>query len=322
MGAAQLETNVHAVMFPIGRAEEVPGCCPFDNGLLQDAAVFQAGQIEIAQGVFPEGQRPHRRLARLPIHLAEFGAKMHRRPCENHQFVLLAGAFNLADQRPTAGVQCVPLDCRLGIGSSILCWAEQPLVAITYGLEQHGFGDLKLIFRLPTLDLVDVQPPLPDILHDRPPGQRCADVVAQKCKRAVIWCQKEKPVGTVARFGAVVAQIGGDGFNGESRLLARIKKFGRQQHEAQPAVVRHVGVRGKHMHTVERGESADQLFQDFPYFGVHVAFVVKTFFAIFHFATQIGARVEPVSCRLLRPVAGTVQVVQTVGQPAENVGIG
>ena len=74
---AEFEAVKFGFMFTVGSAKKIAAASTFDNGLLQDAAMLQARQIEIAKSVFPENHCRHGTFIVLPIEFLETGAKMH-----------------------------------------------------------------------------------------------------------------------------------------------------------------------------------------------------------------------------------------------------
>ena len=67
--------------------------------------------------------------------------------------------------------------------------------------------------------------------------------------------------------------------------------------------------------------AADHLLQRVRNLAAHVGLVVEPPFAVLHLPAQVGAGVEPEPGRVLGLVAGAVQVVEPIRQPAQRVGV-
>ena len=133
--------------------------------------------------------------------------------------------------------------------------------------------------------------------------------------------EKHQAVAAVARLAPVVAQVVLRRLDREAGLLARVPVLGRQQHQAQRAVVGHVRMGREHMHAVEQRGAARELLQDLAHLHPHLALVIEPLLAVLHLAAQVGAGIEPEPRRVHGLVAGAVQVVESIGQPVQRVGV-
>src|SRR5262249_47189020 len=73
---------------------------------------FQAGKIEVFQGVFPERLRLYRGLVRLPVEFLQLRPEVNRRPGVDDEFILAADAFEFTGSSATGRVERERLDLR------------------------------------------------------------------------------------------------------------------------------------------------------------------------------------------------------------------
>ena len=93
---------------------------------------------------------------------------------------------------------------------------------------------------------------------------------------AVVGRKEDEPVAPVAGLGAVVADVLQHGVEGQARLFARVEVLGRQNDQAQRAVVRHVRVRGENVDAVEERGATGQLLEHLGQFAAHVVSCRRT----------------------------------------------
>ena len=75
------------------------------------------------------------------------------------------------------------------------------------------------------------------------------------------------------------------------------------------------------MHTIEERGVAGASLESLRHLAAHFGLVFEPLLAVLHLAAKIGAGIEPVARCVLRFVAGGVQVVKSVRQPIQRIGI-
>ena len=134
--------------------------------------------------------------------------------------------------------------------------------------------------------------------------------------------EEDQPVATVARFRAVAARKRENFLKGETCFCATVKILGRQANQTQGGIIRDVGVRREDVDAFKERGANSKFPKRVCQFGANIVGIVEPAFTVFHFPAEIGAGIEPESCRFLRLVASRVQVMEAVGEPVKRVGIG
>src|SRR5450759_2737705 len=80
-------------------------------------------------------------------------------------------------------------------------------------------------------------------------------------------------------------------------------------------------MRSEYMLAIEEGGATGEFIENLGHASTHFVFVFKPFLSLFHLSPQIGSGIEPIARRLLRFVAGGVQVVQLIRQPVQGIRI-
>ncbi len=246
---------------------------------------------------------------------------MDWRPCRDDKLVFDADPLDFFSHGPSGRVHRKSLDFGLCFRRGFLKRAQQPLVTLAGRARQHFVGALQFLFGLLFLKLVDIEPSFFHIVYNGAPGERHAGGVVQARQRAVIGGKEEKAVPAMAGLGSVVPHPFQNSLERGARFLPRIPFLGRQDDHAQGRIVRNVAMRRKHVDAIEECRVPRPQLQNIGDFSAHFGFFIEAAFAVFHFAAQVGACVEPEPRCILRLVAGTVQVVQPVRQPVEGIRI-
>src|SRR5690606_6069246 len=95
----------------------------------------------------------------------------------------------------------------------------------------------------------------------------------------------------------------------------------RQEDEAQCSIVRYVCVRGENVNSIEISAAPRELPEHVRKFAAHFVLLVETSFAVFHLPAEVRSGIEPESCRVMRLIAGSIEIVQAVRETTERVDI-
>ena len=248
---------------------------------------------------------------------------MDRRPCGNHEFVVDADAFDLAADGAAGRIQRECLDAGLRIRSVCPAWDTAATCSIRERRGADVLGGLssfsawffcnRSMFSRPSFTSSTMEP------------HASATRVASRSRESAPWSggEENQPVAAIARFGAVVCDV--------VRAPRRRRCGDSSSREYQYSGGRTTSRRALSSGTSPCGVKIwtpsknaalpTELLERLGDLAAHFGLVVETALAVLHLAAQVGAGVEPEPRRVLRLVAGAVEVVQPVGEPIQGVGV-
>ena len=89
-----------------------------------------------------------------------------------------------------------------------------------------------------------------------------------------------------------------------------VGSIGRQYHQAQGPVIRHIRAVGEHMHTTKTASNVAQALTDSR---EYILTVFEAFLTLFHLAAQVRSSIEP------KVIVACVQVMQLVGETTQGI---
>ena len=151
-------------------------------------------------------------------------------------------------------------------------------------------------------------------------GRACSKGHRIRVADIVVWHEHDS-IRPVSGLVAVRSQMFENRFRGLPRVLFQERLLGRQHDEPQSAVVRNVRVWSENVDAIERRYTGEQLLHHFFDFLPHIGFHIEPPFSGLHLTPQVCPCVEPEPRTIGGFVTRTVQVMESIRKPIQNVGV-